>query len=236
MQQWNFKCYNIWGKNGNCVVLTLNKQKLPRVCVCADVRDASPNAERSYVIKRLINVQLSHVTRRSPLIYSYWSAAEGPRQPCNGNQHSLTAKAVWLAHAHKLSGPSVKNGNYARFITLHLRVAPREEMCCRRTGGQVDVQERMNIAQGAPSATLVGCEKKTKNPTQTSGANWHPSLLSVYVTSQLTSARQWPSTCLCMVPQRCHKTWARSFARDDRVPGALPPGPNFPLWKWIARP
>lgn len=78
--------------------------------------------------------------------------------------------------------------------------------------------------------------KKKTNPAQTSGANWHPSLLSVYVTSQLTSARQWPSTCLCMVPQRCHKTWARSFARDDRVPGALPPGPNFPLWKWIARP
>lgn len=102
-----------------------------------------------------------------------------------------------------------------------------------RTGGRTETHEYCR--RRWYECSILNCGELWKKKT-TSAVNWHPSLLSVYVTSQLTSARQWPSTCLCMVPQRCHKTCARSFAWDDRAPGALPPGPNFPLWKWIARP
>lgn len=68
----------------------------------------------------------------------------------------------------------------------------------------------MNIAGGKTAHHPQLCRALKKNK-KTSGVNWHPSLLSVYVTSQLTSARQWPSTCLCVVPQRCHKNLGREL-------------------------
>ncbi len=80
----------------HAVILLLNKHPQPAsVCVCVSVYDASSSVEiLSHKEAYKCTTISCHIKEPTDLFLLI--SCQGPRQPCNGNQHSLTAKAVWL--------------------------------------------------------------------------------------------------------------------------------------------